>query len=78
MCSYFFKKVPRLRPKVSVSISSPRDPHMGRWVDLMKHLGGGDVPEMTFDDELFTWWDQRIIAVDDYPYVVWISKEIQT
>ena len=34
----------------------------------MKHLGGGDMPIMTFDDEFFTWWDQQIIAVDDYPY----------
>lgn len=34
----------------------------------MKCLGGGDVPRMTFDDEFFTWWDQKIIAVDDYPY----------
>jgi len=34
----------------------------------MKHLGGGDVPRMTFDDEFFTWWDQQIIAVNEYPY----------
>jgi len=43
LCSFFFEKVPGLRPKVSVSISSPRDPQMDRWADLMKcviYLGG--------------------------------------
>ena len=30
---------------------------------------GDDVARMTFDDEFFTWWDQQIITVDDYPYV---------
>jgi len=68
LCPFFFKKVPGLCPKVSVSISSPIDPRMGRWADLMKRLGGGDVPKMTFDDDFFTRWDQQIIMVDDYPY----------
>ena len=34
----------------------------------MKRLGGGEVPRTAFDDDFFTWWDQFIIAVDDYPY----------
>jgi hypothetical protein len=41
---------------------------MGRWADLMKRLGGGDVPRTAFDDDFFSWWDQQIIAIDDYPY----------
>lgn len=41
---------------------------MGIWVNLMKCLGGCDMPRMTFDDEFFTQWDQQIIAVNDYPY----------
>lgn len=41
---------------------------MGRWDELMKCLGGDDVPRMTFDDKFFSWWDQQVIAVDDYPY----------
>ena len=66
--SFFFKKVIGLRPKVSTSISSLRDPRTGRWVDLMKCFRGEDMPRMTFDDEFFTWWDQKIIAVDEHPY----------
>ena len=54
LCSFFFEKVLGLRPKVSVSISSPRDPQMGRWADLMKLLGGDDLSRMTFDDKFFT------------------------
>ena len=34
----------------------------------MKRLGGRDVPRTNFYDEFFAWWDQQIIAVDDYPY----------
>ena len=68
LCNFFFEKVPTLRPRVAVSISTPRDPRMGRWADLMKRLGGGEVPRIAFDDDFFAWWDQQIIAVDDYPY----------
>ena len=68
LCTFFFEKVPALRPRVAVAISSPRDPRMGRWDDLMKRLGGGEVPRNAFDDHFFAWWEQQIIAVDDYPY----------
>ena len=69
LCTFFFERIPALRLRVAVSISTPRDPRMGRWADLMKRLGGGEVPSTTFDDGFFTWWDHQIIAVDDYPYV---------
>lgn len=41
---------------------------MGRWADLMKWLGGGDVPRIAFDDDFFSWWEQQIIVVDYYHY----------
>lgn len=53
LCSFFFEKVPGLRPKVLSTTISPRDPRMGRWANLMKRLGGGDVPRTTFDDDFF-------------------------
>jgi len=56
LCS-FFERVPALHPRVSISINTPRDPRMGRWVDLMKRLGGGDVPQHAFDDDFFSWWE---------------------
>jgi len=68
LCTFFFERIPALRPRVAVSISTPRDPRMGRWADLMKRLGGGEVPRSAFDDEFYTWWEQQIVAVDDYPY----------
>ena len=34
----------------------------------MKRLGGGDVPQIAFDDDFFSWWEQQIITIDDYPY----------
>ena len=41
---------------------------MGRWAKLMKCLGGRDVPRTAFDNDFFSWWEQQIIAMDDYPY----------
>jgi len=35
----------------------------------MKCLGGRDIPMTAFDDDLFSWWEQQIITMDDYPYV---------
>ena len=34
----------------------------------MKHLGGRDVSRTDFDDDFFSWWEQQIIILDDYPY----------
>ena len=66
--TFFFKKIPALRPRVISTISSPRDPRIARWVDIMKRLGGSEVPWTTWDDEFFQWWREQIIVVDDYPY----------
>ena len=66
--TFFFEKIPGLRPKVISSISSPRDPRIAQWVDLLKRLGGSEVPRTTWDDEFFQWWGEKIIAVEDYPY----------
>jgi len=58
LCSFFFERVLALCPRVVVSIITPQDPRMGRWARLMKHLGGGDVPQTAFNDDFFSWWDQ--------------------
>lgn len=42
---------------------------MGKWANLMKRLGAGEVPRTTFDDDFFLWWEEQVIAVKDYPYV---------
>ena len=68
LTTFFFEKIPALRPKVISTISSPRDPRIARWADMMKRLGGSEVPRTTWDDEFFRWWGEQIIAVDDYPY----------
>ena len=41
---------------------------MGKWVDMMKRLGGGEVPKNNFHDELFSRWEQQVIGVEDYAY----------
>ena len=68
LTKFFFDKIPALRPRVISTISSPRDPGIAHWEDMMKRLGGSEVPRTTWDDEFFLWWGEQIIAVDDYPY----------
>ena len=68
LMTFFFEKIPVLRPRVISTISSPRDPRIASWADMMKRLGGSEVPRTTCDDEFFLWWGEQIIAVDDYPY----------
>lgn len=34
----------------------------------MKRLGGTEVPRSTWDDKFFQWWEEKVIAVEDYPY----------
>lgn len=47
LMTFFFEKIPGLWPKVISSINSPRDPRIARWADLMKRLGGSEVPRTT-------------------------------
>lgn len=68
MLTLFFERVPRLRPKIISTISSPRDPRISRWADWMKRLGGIEVSLTTWDDEFFQWWGEHVILVEDYPY----------
>ena len=68
LMTFFFEKIPALRPRVISTISSPQDPRISRWADMMKRLGGSEVPQTTWDDQFFLWWGEQIIAVDDYPY----------
>ena len=68
LMTFFFEKIPVLRPRVISTISSPRDPIIACQADMMKKLGGSEVPRTTWYDELFQWWREQIITVDEYPY----------
>lgn len=69
LLTFFFERVTWLRPKIISTISSPHDPWIARWVDLMKRLGESEVPRTTWDDEFFQWWGEQVISVEDDPYV---------
>ena len=69
LMKFFFEKILGLRPKVISSINSPREPRISRWADLMKRLGGSELPQTTWDDSFFQSWEKQVILVGDYPYV---------
>jgi len=61
--SFLFELVPTLQPIVMTCITHMTSSHMARWVDLIGKLGGWKVTRATFDDDLFHWYDQQIIAI---------------
>jgi len=65
LCSFFFEKVPGLRPKMVIEPSPPMAPRMLRWGVLFFRLGGG-AGSRFYDDAFFSWWDQQVIGIDDY------------
>ena len=51
---------------VTLNISSPRDPRMKRWVELMsRHAGQSTV---LFSTTFFSWFWRQIVTIDDYAY----------
>ena len=57
LCSFFFKRVPYIIPRVEFLPHDIRDPSMPRWTEVMRWLGGGRVPT-PYNDEFFHWWQR--------------------
>jgi hypothetical protein len=51
---------------VEVPPHSLHDLAMTQWTEVMRKLGGGRVTT-PYNDVFFHWWQQKIIAIDDYP-----------
>ena len=64
---FFFKRVPRLSPRVDVPLHGVRDLAQRHWADAMQRLGGGRVAN-PYPADSFPWWWWQIVAIDDYPY----------
>ena len=64
---FFFKRVLGLSPRVDVPLNGVRDPAQRCWADVMRRLGGGRVANPYLVD-FFSWWQQQIVTIDDYPY----------
>ncbi len=69
LCSFFFEHVLAIQPRVTIAINSPRDTSMSKWEDLIKWIGGGKVTKVTFDGNFFHWWEQQVMAIEDYTHV---------
>ena len=66
---FFFERVPGLSPKVDVPLHGVRDLAQRCWEDAMRRLGGSRVSN-PYPTGFFPWWRRKIVALDDYPYVV--------
>jgi len=69
LIAFALERIPLLRPhQILTDEGDPRDPHMLRWVALMESHGG-DGPVVRYTLEFFDWLGQRIISIEDFPYV---------
>ena len=78
LMTFFFENIPGLRPKVISSISSPRDPRIARWVDLMKRLGEVKFPEPPRMMSSSNGGENKSSPWRTTPMPGWISAVIQT
>ena len=68
LISFALEWIPLMQPEhVTLDISSPRDPRMQRWVELMNHHAVQST--IMFSTALFSWFQRHIIAIDKYAYV---------
>ena len=67
LCSFFFEKIPTLRPRVQLPDGGSREPQMHRWGRLLCRGGGGAVG-WVFRPDFFAHWDHMPLYIDDYPY----------
>ena len=67
LISFAFDRIPLMQPQhVTFDISSPRDPRIQRWVEIMgQHACQSTI---VFSTAFFTWFQQQIITIDEYAY----------
>ena len=67
LISFTFERIPLMQPQhVTLDISSPRDPRMQRWVELMgRHAGQSTI---VFSTAFFARFWRHIISIDEYAY----------
>ena len=68
LSTFFFERVLGLSPRVDIPPHGFQDPAQRRWENVMRRLGGGRVAN-PYPADFFPWWRQKIISIDDYPYV---------
>jgi hypothetical protein len=66
LVSFFLERVPVLCLQVEWGITTPHDPRMKRWVDLMARHAVGHI--IKYNNVLFEWLRTQMIMVDDYAY----------
>ena len=64
---FFFDHVSGLSPRVDVPLHGVQDPAQQGWADAMHRLHGGSFSNPYLAD-FFPWWQQQILAINDYPY----------
>lgn len=68
LITFTLERIPLMQPQhVTLSLASPRDPHMQRQVELMaRHAGQSSI---SFSTAFFSWLCQQHIVIEEHPYV---------
>lgn len=63
-----------MRPLVEAPLLLPTEPQMKRWTGSMARLGG--VPQVNaYGPGFFTWLDEHVLVINDYPYAGMIFRD---
>jgi len=67
LVSFFLESVPLLQLWVDWDLTTPQDPRMLRWCNLMdRHVAG---PIIKYNDSFFDWLRPQMLMIDDYTYI---------
>ena len=77
LTTFFFEKIPALRPRVFSTISSPQDLRIARWVDMMKRLGVVRYPGPHGMMSSSAGGEKKSSQWTTIPMLGWTSVEIQ-
>ena len=57
-----------MSPAISLQVRSPRQPRLNRWGEIFLCHRGGDIVQSVYDDDFYTWWEQQLPALEQFPY----------
>ena len=67
LVSFFFDRVPHMRPQVEFTNLRARDPHMLWWIEIMAHLSGVG-SRVKYRTAFLRWLDDQLLMIEEYAY----------
>ena len=66
--SFFFERLPALRPVVPLPPLFPHHPRLTIWGDIFLCQGRRGGIQRGYDDDFYLWWERKAPALEQFPY----------